>query len=1331
MTGNRKGSVITFYSYKGGTGRTMALANVAWILAANGYRVLAVDWDLEAPGLHRFFHPFLETSSMRATPGLVNLIDDYRRAALRDLPDREPGWHRGYARVRPHALSLDWAFPEAGCLDFLPAGTRHRDYPIVGNMDWDSFYNNYGGGQFFDAMREDMERHYDFTLIDSRTGHSDLADICTVQMPGTLVVCYTLSDQSIEGAAAVARDIEELYGGKGIRILPVAMRIDDGERDKADAGRALARERFHGLPNGMGTDELTAYWGSVEIPYRPYYAYEEILAPFGDPPKVAGSMLTACERLTSVVTAGRVTSLPPLNEARRNQYLSAYTRRRPLPPSKLLLQYVSEDRMWADWLEAVLREARFEVTSQDLRAVTASEADSETSSRSGSGSGGSQRTLAVFSPAFLTSRTARAAWEATVHGDGPHEHRPVALCVGDVQRIPYAGRIGTVDLVRLDETAARAALLTALGRPGPQPQPQPQPPGRPHGVRFPAGSPSVSDLPPRHPFFTGRSALLDLVRRQFTDATGERLPQVLHGLGGVGKTQLAREYAHRFRADYDLVWWIDAEQPDLVPPRLADLGRRLALHSGDDVSEGAEAALRALRSGEPYRRWLLVLDNVVDPDETLDRCGDRIGPVPADVHGHVLVTTRARPASVRVRTVEVDVFTREECVEHLTARVPGLGEEDAARVAEAVGDLPLAVEVAAAWLAATATPVGAYVEQLREQSSRVLSLGAAVAPVGYPSAVGATWSVSVARLRQESPAAARLLELCSFLSAEPISMSLVGSDAMIRALLPYDEDLRARYMLGKVTQALNRFALAKVDPVGNSLQVHRLVQAAVRDGMDPRAAEDTVHEVHRVLAAVRPPEDAVDDPAAWPEFEVIWPHLVPSRIDECTAEESRKLLVDRVRYLGRRGELRLARALATRLDAFWSTEFPDPHDELVLGLRFELANVLRAQGDHRSARELDEDTLARQRRSLPEDHPSLLITTGSLAADLRALGRFDEALRLDRRIHSGFREIFGEDHSRTLRAANNLAIDLRLTGDSEAARRLDEDIVRRRTALIGPLHPYTLASRSHYARDLRELGEYDESAEILQQVRELFGQVLHPYVPEVLRVDRSLAVSLRRAGRHAEALELSERTWETHRRHRHRYGRALPEELACGLDLAADRLATDPGQGAERAVRQVREVLEGYRDSFGPDHPFTMFCVSNLAICHRALGAARTAAELAEQARTALAAALGDDHPAALGAGTVLANALADLGRPEEAETWERLAVTGLRGRLGPTHPDTLAALANLAITLRDLGHDQEAAALHQEAETALVRRLGTTHPLSGAVREWRRVDRDLEPQPV
>lgn len=116
------GQIVTFYSYKGGTGRTMALANVAWILASNGMRVLAVDWDLESPGLHKFFHPFLDESTIAATPGVIEIVSEYAWAVLNPEP-RPPGWYQEYARVLPHAVSLEWPyFPGVGTLDFISAG---------------------------------------------------------------------------------------------------------------------------------------------------------------------------------------------------------------------------------------------------------------------------------------------------------------------------------------------------------------------------------------------------------------------------------------------------------------------------------------------------------------------------------------------------------------------------------------------------------------------------------------------------------------------------------------------------------------------------------------------------------------------------------------------------------------------------------------------------------------------------------------------------------------------------------------------------------------------------------------------------------------------------------------------------------------------------------------------------------------------------------------------------------------------------------------------------------------------------------------------------------
>jgi MinD-like ATPase involved in chromosome partitioning or flagellar assembly len=284
MSETREGQVVTFYSYKGGTGRTMALANVAWILAANGKRVLVADWDLESPGLHRFFKPFLDADAISGTGGVIDLIRAYEWATTKG-GKRDSQWLERYANVKGYAFSLGWSFP-GGTLDFLSAGLQNSDYAVsVGGLDWETFYNRLGGGQFFDAVRANMKSNYDYTLIDSRTGLSDVADICTIHLPDVLVDCFTLSDQGIEGAAQVARTVQG-YPNRRIRILPVPMRVDQtAEKEKYDAGRSVAMRRFADLPAGMSQDERLRYWREVEVPHRPFYAYEETLAAFGDPPQ--------------------------------------------------------------------------------------------------------------------------------------------------------------------------------------------------------------------------------------------------------------------------------------------------------------------------------------------------------------------------------------------------------------------------------------------------------------------------------------------------------------------------------------------------------------------------------------------------------------------------------------------------------------------------------------------------------------------------------------------------------------------------------------------------------------------------------------------------------------------------------------------------------------------------------------------------------------------------------------------------------------------------------------------------------------------------------------
>jgi hypothetical protein len=323
------GTIVTFYSYKGGTGRSMALANVAWLLASSGKRVLAVDWDLEAPGLHRYFQPFLADPSLEQSTGVIDFVREFATAAVSaPAKDENKDWYKDYANLLAHAVPVTWTFTGGGRLDFVPAGKQDAAYAVrVNSFDWQEFYERLGGGVLLEAVKDNLRGLYDYVLIDSRTGISDTSGVCTVQMPDQLVVCFTLNKQSIYGAAAAARSAHRqrrsASGAPTLKVWPVPTRIDHSEKERLEVAFAIARARFSSLAWQLDPAAEEDYWASIGVEYEPYYAYEEVLAALRDRPR-RGSMAS-----TIVTIAGYLNGepLPRIEDPRRAEGLEAFLSR--------------------------------------------------------------------------------------------------------------------------------------------------------------------------------------------------------------------------------------------------------------------------------------------------------------------------------------------------------------------------------------------------------------------------------------------------------------------------------------------------------------------------------------------------------------------------------------------------------------------------------------------------------------------------------------------------------------------------------------------------------------------------------------------------------------------------------------------------------------------------------------------------------------------------------------------------------------------------------------------------------------------------------------------
>jgi MinD-like ATPase involved in chromosome partitioning or flagellar assembly len=397
MEANRPpGRILTFYSYKGGTGRTMCLANVAWLLASSGKRVLVIDWDLEAPGLHRYFQPFLVDDELAASEGLMDMVERYVSHAIQRVSDAstaDSGWYLKFADLSSYLVSLDFDhFPRDGRIDMLPAGRQTDRYAVlVSSFNWQNFFDRLGGGGFLEAVKAQARAEYDYILIDSRTGVSDTAGICSVQMPDSLVVCLTYNNQNIKGAAAVARSAiamkrkmtdEALAARRGenadragaiiedspreFRVFPVPMRVVLAESERLAMRQAFAQDAFSSMLGHLGGG-VSEYWSLVEMPHISFYSYEEVLAPFKDIAHDPKSLLAAYVRLTRFLTDNDVTDyVLPLPPEAKKQYLNAFAAT-PLRTEPALAEWVGTESKEDALVRAA--NAAFQVLSDEERTI--------------------------------------------------------------------------------------------------------------------------------------------------------------------------------------------------------------------------------------------------------------------------------------------------------------------------------------------------------------------------------------------------------------------------------------------------------------------------------------------------------------------------------------------------------------------------------------------------------------------------------------------------------------------------------------------------------------------------------------------------------------------------------------------------------------------------------------------------------------------------------------------------------------------------------------------------------------------------------------------------
>jgi hypothetical protein len=525
------------------------------------------------------------------------------------------------------------------------------------------------------------------------------------------------------------------------------------------------------------------------------------------------------------------------------------------------VSYTSADRPWAEWIAWELEHAGHNVIIQawDILPGANFVLAMDQAARV------AERTVAVLSPAFLESPYCAPEWAAAFHADPTGTQRKlVPVRVRDCNPDGLLGSVVYVDVVGLSEAASRAALLAGVTQGRAKPVGAPAFPGTDRGgegerVRRPETGAAIFNVPVTTRTFVGR---LEQLRWLGEGSSGDGVVaitqiHVIHGMGGVGKTQLAARYAREHRDDYDLIWWLRAEQQPTLHADLAGLAVAVGLADAD--TEAQDAITAARRWLEHNERWLVVFDDAKGPDAIADLLPEAMG-------GHVLITSRAHAdwRALHAQPLALDVWERAESTKFLHERT---GEQNASvldTVAEALGDLPVALEQAAAYTNTNAIALSGYVQELRERAPELFGTGR---PADYEHTVSTVWQLAFEQIAQQ-PVANQLIRVCAHLAPARIPRELldvwpsVSEDPLVT---PNGVDDAIELLLG--------YSLL-ISGTQSTVGMPHVLQKAIRSSMDPPARRRTIVDAVRMLNAVlvKPPRQQQHEP--WPAFERMLAHAL-------------------------------------------------------------------------------------------------------------------------------------------------------------------------------------------------------------------------------------------------------------------------------------------------------------------------------------------------------------------------------------------------------------------------------------------------------------------------
>ncbi|GCE10468.1 tetratricopeptide repeat protein [Tengunoibacter tsumagoiensis] len=829
--------------------------------------------------------------------------------------------------------------------------------------------------------------------------------------------------------------------------------------------------------------------------------------------------------------------------------------------------------------------------------------------------------------------------------------------------------------------------------------------------------PSIWNIPYQHnPFFTGRDEVLVNIHTQLQADLATpflQLPYAISGLGGIGKTQIATEYAYRYYQDYEAVLWAHAEDRDTLISSYVAIATLLKLP--ECTTEKQEIIIEAVKRWlQIQQKWLLILDNV-------DDLGILPPFLPPTYRGHVLLTTRTLAMQRFATRLEIKELSDEQGARMILRRAGILAPsqelshanvEDhrfATLLTQELGGLPLALDQAGAYVEATGMSLQEYFEIYKQYRQKLLSDRRSLI-FDHPDSISSTWLLTFIKVQERNAAAADLLRLFSYFAPDAIAEEILTADSSVLGslLAPLGSDAFQR---NQAIEVLRTYSLIRRNPVEKTLSIHRLVQAVLQDNFEK--SERHVWAERAMLAINAAFPQAIH--GKWHKCErLLIQALKGSKIIteyQIIRREAGHLLFKVASYMLGHARYREAEPLYHQSMQIWEHVLGSEHLDMAYPLNG-LAELYREQGKYREAEPLYQRAIQIREQSLGPEHPDVAFILTNLANLYTLQGKYREAELLYQKTLRIREQFPGPEHIDLATSLNGLAILYTNLGKYDEAELSYRQVLLIWEQWLGPEHPNLASSLNGLAELYRKQGKYVQAEQLYQQALQIREQSLGPEHPDVAFPLNGLANLYSEQGNYEKAEPLYQRAlqiWEQSLGFEH-------SDVALLLNNLANLYI---GQGNyEKAEPLYQRAIRINEQHLGPEHPDIALPLNGLANLYIDQGKYDEADLLYQRAIRINEQHLGPEHPDIALPLNNLGNLYFQQNRDEEAEQLYRRALLIIEQSLGPDHHLAAYPLIGLANLYADQSKDSESEQLYQRALRIREQSLGSEHALTQQVQK-------------